>query len=96
MKKSTLLIADDVLINREMLKDIFDGKYNILEACDGEEAIELLDKHKTEIVLVFLDLVMPKKDGLEVIEYLKENHSVVEVENSELEKVVYDNIVLQV
>ena len=35
-----------------------------------------------------------KKDGLEVIEYLKENHSVVEVENSELEKVVYDNIVL--
>ncbi len=35
-----------------------------------------------------------KKDGLEIIEYLKENHSVVEVENSELEKVVYDNIVL--
>ncbi len=73
MKKSTLLIADDVLINREMLKDIFDGKYNILEACDGEEAIELLDKHKTEIVLVFLDLVMPKKDGLEVMRHMSLN-----------------------
>lgn len=35
-----------------------------------------------------------KKDSLEIIEYLKENHSVIEVENSELEKVVYDNIVL--
>lgn len=35
-----------------------------------------------------------KKDGLEIIEYLKENYSVVEVENLELEKVVYDNIVL--
>lgn len=35
-----------------------------------------------------------KKDGLEIIEYLKENYSVVEVENPELEKVVYDNIVL--
>lgn len=35
-----------------------------------------------------------KKDGLEIIEHLKENYSVVEVENLELEKVVYDNIVL--
>lgn len=35
-----------------------------------------------------------KKDGLEIIDYLKENHSVVEVENSELEKMIYDNIVL--
>lgn len=35
-----------------------------------------------------------KKDSLEVIEYLKETHSVVEIENSELENIVYDNIVL--
>lgn len=35
-----------------------------------------------------------KKDGLEIIEYLKGNHSVIEVENTKLEKVVYDNIVL--
>lgn len=35
-----------------------------------------------------------KKDGLEIIKYLKEHYSVIEVENPELEKVVYDNIVL--
>lgn len=35
-----------------------------------------------------------KKDGLEIIDYLKETYSVVEVENSELEKMIYDNIVL--
>lgn len=35
-----------------------------------------------------------KKCGLEIIEYLKEKYSVVEIENSKLEKVVYDNIVL--
>lgn len=35
-----------------------------------------------------------KKDGLEIIEYLKAIHSVVEIENTELEKIVYDNIVL--
>ena len=33
------------------------------------------------------------KDSLEVIEYLKESHSVVEIDNSELENIVYDNIV---
>ena len=73
MKKSTLLIADDVLINRELLKDIFEDKYELLEACDGEETINLLDKYKDEIVLVFLDLVMPKKDGLEVMKYMTKN-----------------------
>ena len=35
-----------------------------------------------------------KKDGLEIIDYLKETYSVIEVENSELEKMIYDNIVL--
>lgn len=35
-----------------------------------------------------------KKEGVEIVKYLKENHSVVEIENLELEKVVYDNIVL--
>lgn len=40
------------------------------------------------------NLIPNKKEGLEIIKYLIEKHSVVEVENSELEKVVYDNIVL--
>ncbi len=73
MNKSTLLIADDVLINRELLKDIFEEGYNILEAADGEETIKQIDKHKDEIVLVFLDLVMPKKDGLEVMHHMSIN-----------------------
>ncbi len=73
MKKSTLLIADDVLINRELLKDIFEDRYEILEACDGEETINLLSEHKEKIDLVFLDLVMPKKDGLDVMKFMTLN-----------------------
>ncbi len=69
-EKDTLLIVDDAMINREMLKDIFTGKYQILEASNGDEAINLLNKHKKEIVLVFLDLVMPKKNGLEVMQHM--------------------------
>ncbi len=75
-ERDTLLIADDVMINRELLKDIFEGKYNILEASDGEEAIELLHKYKDKIALLFLDLVMPKKDGLEVMHYMSLNNMI--------------------
>jgi len=39
-------------------------------------------------------LTVNKKSGLEIIEYLQNNHSITEIENQELEKVVYDNIVL--
>ena len=72
-KKDTILIVDDAMINREMLKDIFKGTYTILEASNGEEAIEILDQYRDEIVLVFLDLVMPKKNGLEVMQHMSLN-----------------------
>ena len=73
MKRDTLLIVDDVMINRELLKDIFYGKYKILEASNGVEAIKILDERKDEIVLVFLDLVMPEKSGLDVMVYMSLN-----------------------
>ncbi len=75
-EKKTLLIADDVMINRELLKDIFEDSYKILEASNGEEAIELLDEHRDEISLLFLDLVMPKKDGLEVMHHMSLNNMI--------------------
>ena len=76
-KRDTLLIVDDVMINRELLKDIFEnGEYKILEAADGEEAIEILNKHKDEIALVFLDLVMPKKNGLDVMHHMSLNNMI--------------------
>ena len=77
-KRDTLLIVDDVLINRELLKDIFEEKtkYKTLEASNGEEAIELLKKHQDKIALVFLDLIMPKKNGLEVMHYMSINNMI--------------------
>lgn len=68
-----VLIVDDVLINREMLKDIFYGKCNILEAADGEEAISIIDEKKDEISLILLDLIMPKKTGLDVMVHMSLN-----------------------
>jgi putative two-component system response regulator len=66
------LIADDAEINREILKDIFKEQYVILEAEDGVQAIELLEKHRENIALVLLDLVMPQKSGLGVLQFMVE------------------------
>ena len=69
----TLLIVDDVEINRDILAEIFREQYKILEAENGEVAIEQIENHKDEIVLVLLDLQMPKKNGLDVLKFMNEN-----------------------
>ncbi len=72
MEKNVILIADDVEINRTMLSFIFEEQYEILEAADGVETIELLEKHQDTLSLIFLDLIMPNKSGLDVLEYMFE------------------------
>lgn len=67
-----ILIVDDAEINRELLKDIFEDEYSILEARDGQEAIDIIDLHKLSISLVFLDLVMPNKSGLDVLSFMND------------------------
>lgn len=73
MKKRNLpqlLVVDDSEMNREILKEILGKEYRILEACDGEEALKMLEQYGTEISLVLLDIIMPKIDGFEVLAYM--------------------------
>lgn len=71
-EKKTIVIADDADLNRTLLRQIFDDQFNILEAEDGQKTIQILDENSEKISILFLDLVMPKKTGLEVMEYMKE------------------------
>lgn len=73
-----ILVVDDELRIRKLLKD-FLGKegYLILEAADGEEALEIFFKEK-EISLVLLDVMMPKLNGWEVLREIR-NYSQVPV-----------------
>ena len=71
-KLDNLLIVDDSKTNRAILKGIFKDSYEIYEAEDGLEAVEMMNKYP--IVAVILDLNMPHMDGFEVIEYMR-NHS---------------------
>ncbi len=67
---NTILIADDAKINRDILKVIFEDRYNVIEAVDGDETVKMLDKYGQNISLVFLDLIMPGRTGLEVLQYM--------------------------
>ena len=62
-----ILIVDDIEMNREIMGDLLEGDYDISYASDGNEALEVLRSHKGEIDLVLLDLLMPNKNGREVI-----------------------------
>jgi CheY-like chemotaxis protein len=68
----TLLVAEDEAISRMYLAEILrDKKFKVLEAEDGEEAVELCKKHP-EIDLVLMDVKMPVLDGYQAAKQIRE------------------------
>ena len=68
----TLLIVDDIIMNRMLLKEITsEFVRNIREAENGEQAIEILKKEKID--LIFMDIEMPVMNGLETTRYIRNN-----------------------
>ncbi|NLI20603.1 MAG: EAL domain-containing protein [Clostridiales bacterium] len=63
----TLLIVDDVEMNRDMLSEVFRDDYRLLTAAGGEECLELMQRSESMVSAVLLDLIMPGMDGLEVL-----------------------------
>ena len=72
-KRPLILIVDDVAMNRALLSDVLSDKYNIIEAENGNEALLILREKTSEISLVLLDMVMPEKDGMEVLAIMNKN-----------------------
>ena len=66
-RKQKILIVDDSEMNREILADMLGDEFEIMEARDGIQAVNVLRSYSVEISLVLLDIVMPKMDGLEVL-----------------------------
>ncbi len=77
--KNKILIVDDSEMNRAILSDMLAERYEILEAKNGIEAIEVLHTCETEISLVLLDIVMPEMDGFEVLAVMNRYHWVGEI-----------------
>ncbi len=67
-----VLIAEDNAVNRELLRELLETRgYTVLEACDGQEALHMIDQAQPDILL--LDIGMPVLDGFAVVRKIREN-----------------------
>jgi CheY-like chemotaxis protein len=65
----TLLIAEDEELARMFMKRILENAgYKVIEAADGEETLEKFREKREDISLILSDVIMPKKNGLEILE----------------------------
>lgn len=76
MAKIKILVVDDESRMRKLVRDFLVRKdYDVLEAGDGEEALDIFYKDK-EVALIILDVMMPKMNGWEVVREVRENSKV--------------------
>lgn len=77
MDDTLILIVDDEARMRKLIKDFLNAKnYKIIEAKDGEEALETFELNKEKINLVLLDVMMPKIDGWTVLRKIRQESKV--------------------
>lgn len=69
--RKTVLVVDDSKLIRTILRDLLQDEYQLIEAQNGLEAMELLKQDETRFAVVLLDIVMPKMDGFQVLVNMK-------------------------
>ena len=77
--KPRILIVDYSEFNRAILKEILEETYEIIEADGGNEALHKIDEYGMKISLVLLDIIMPEKDGFEVLKYMEEERLISDI-----------------
>lgn len=99
---AVILVADDVVANRDLLKSSFKRKsFTVYEAANGLEAVSMAEKYKPDII--FMDVRMPEMDGIEAAKTIKRNEqlknipvvaitaSALETEEKELRRTYFDH-----
>ena len=69
MKK--VLVVEDVDFNRDLVVQLLEDKYHVIEAVNGQEGVELAERERPELIL--MDLSLPVMDGWEATRRLKAN-----------------------
>ena len=77
MDAPTLLLIDDEFGVRESIKMVFAKQYRMLEADSVEAALPIVQESRPDVIL--LDVMMPRTDGLEMLQRIKEIHAGCEV-----------------
>ena len=74
---SNILVVDDESRMRKLIKDFLTkDNYNVLEAEDGEKALEIFENEREKIDLIILDVMMPKQDGWSVLRKIRQSSQV--------------------
>lgn len=77
MNNVTVLIVDDEARMRKLIKDFLLQKdYTVLEAENGEKALDMFEEKKNEIGIILLDVMMPKLDGWSVLRQIRQTSKV--------------------
>ena len=69
--RKRILVVEDNDLNRAMLCEILSGEYSVLEACNGQEALDMLKKSQDSVSLILLDVMMPVMDGYHFLDRLR-------------------------
>lgn len=73
VETNLMLVVDDLVLNRVILREYFEEEYNIKECDNGTAAWEFIQRHYKKILIIMLDLYMPGMDGFELLKRLKKS-----------------------
>lgn len=79
LTKKEILIVEDNAINRMILSELLSSEYKVLEAENGQEALQVLEKHRDEVSLILLDITMPVMDGYTFLSIAKKDPSLASI-----------------
>lgn len=78
-----IAVIDDAFSSRKIIKDalkeVVSSNYEILEAKDGNEGIDLILQHKNDLKMIITDINMPNKNGIEMLEQLKRENAQISI-----------------
>ena len=77
MDKKTILVVDDTDWNRDLLVQLLEEDYTVLQAVDGEQGVKMTQEEKPDLIL--MDLGMPVMDGWEATRRIKANDALKQI-----------------
>ena len=72
-RRASIIVADDVDVGRKLLISLLGKRYNIIQAKNGLEVINILESGTTDVSCILLDLLMPVVDGIKVLDFMREH-----------------------
>ena len=72
-QRASIIVADDVEVGRKLLVSLLGKRYNVIQAKNGLEVINILESGTTEISCILLDLLMPVVDGIKVLDFMRQH-----------------------